>query len=185
MTTANVWGSRRHLTHINRKSITEHPEWTTKSHPFYTQNDLPTTTTYLVCGDAPRLPPAHSPSLFTRCRFAMGAQQVKERGGGGGGGGAGTNHSSSTSTTAGDLRGGNVNALGAGSSLRASRIKSRTPKDGRQIGSNIFTEHSGKRPIRTYRTKSIKYVFNTSLPFDFFFVLGFSPLLLLLLFFGA
>lgn len=54
----------------------------------------------------------------------MGAQQVKER-------------------TAGS-------ALGAGTSLRASRIKSRVPKDSRLIGSNIFTEHSGKRPMRTY-----------------------------------
>ncbi|XP_037043232.1 tyrosine-protein kinase Abl isoform X2 [Bradysia coprophila] len=46
----------------------------------------------------------------------MGAQQVKE------------NTSAST--------------LGAGTSIRASRIKSRVPKDGRLIGSNIFTEHS-------------------------------------------
>lgn len=54
----------------------------------------------------------------------MGAQQVKER-------------------TAGS-------ALGAGTSLRASRIKSRVPKDSRLIGSNIFTEHSGKQQLRTY-----------------------------------
>ncbi|KAJ6641175.1 hypothetical protein Bhyg_06110 [Pseudolycoriella hygida] len=46
----------------------------------------------------------------------MGAQQVKE--------------STSAST------------LGAGTSIRASRIKSRVPKDARLIGSNIFTEHS-------------------------------------------
>lgn len=53
----------------------------------------------------------------------MGAQQVKERT-------IGNNQNS---------------ALGvAGSSLRASRIKSRVPKDGRLIGSNIFTEHNGK-----------------------------------------
>lgn len=49
---------------------------------------------------------------------AMGAQQVKE----------------STSTS----------ALGAGTSIRASRMKSRVPKDSRLIGSNIFTEHSGE-----------------------------------------
>lgn len=53
--------------------------------------------------------------------IAMGAQQVKE--------------STSAST------------LGAGTSIRASRIKSRVPKDGRLIGSNIFTEHSGESQI--------------------------------------
>lgn len=53
--------------------------------------------------------------------IAMGAQQVKE--------------STSAST------------LGAGTSIRASRIKSRVPKDGRLIGSNIFTEHSGESSI--------------------------------------
>lgn len=57
---------------------------------------------------------------------------MKERSSGGGGGtgtgGAGTGSS-----------------LGlAGSSIRSSRNKSRVPKDSRILGSNIFTEHSGK-----------------------------------------
>lgn len=60
----------------------------------------------------------------------MGAQQVKDRSGGSVGG-VTTN-----------------NTLGAGTSIRASRIKPRgtAPKDARNIGigSNIFTEHSGK-----------------------------------------
>lgn len=47
----------------------------------------------------------------------MGAQQVKER--------------ASTSTL-------------AGSSIRASRMKSKVPKDPRSIISNIFTEHNGE-----------------------------------------
>lgn len=59
----------------------------------------------------------------------MGAQQVKERSSGGGGVGGGTSSS-----------------LGAGSSIRSSRNKSRVPKDSRILGSNIFTEHSGKCP---------------------------------------
>lgn len=59
----------------------------------------------------------------------MGAQQVKE--------------STSAST------------LGAGTSIRASRIKSRVPKDGRLIGSNIFTEHSGESQMNFYLTSLI------------------------------
>lgn len=56
----------------------------------------------------------------------MGAQQVKER-------------TSSTST-----------ALGLGtSSIRHSRTKPRVPKDSRILGSNIFTEHSGKFMLNT------------------------------------
>ncbi|XP_055387184.1 tyrosine-protein kinase Abl isoform X2 [Condylostylus longicornis] len=84
----------------------------------------------------------------------MGAQQAKDRsssssnqntttscigltgvssssGGGSGGSGSGGNSSSLV-----------CNALGAGSTLRASRIKSRVPKDTRVAGSNIFTEHT-------------------------------------------
>lgn len=59
----------------------------------------------------------------------MGAQQVKDRSGGSVGGVTTTN-----------------NTLGAGTSIRASRIKPRgaATKDARNIGSNIFTEHSGK-----------------------------------------
>lgn len=74
----------------------------------------------------------------------MGAQQVKDRSGGNISGVTGAN-----------------NTLGAGTSIRASRIKPRGtgggggggggvgaagagPKDPRNIGSNIFTEHSGK-----------------------------------------
>lgn len=71
----------------------------------------------------------------------MGAQQVKDRSGGNISGVTGAN-----------------NTLGAGTSIRASRIKPRGtggvsggggvagagPKDARNIGSNIFTEHSGK-----------------------------------------
>lgn len=49
----------------------------------------------------------------------MGAQQVKERSSG-------------------------ERSLGAGTSIRSSRMKPRVPKDGRQIGSNIFTEHNGE-----------------------------------------
>lgn len=64
----------------------------------------------------------------------MGAQQAKDRSSGG------NNIASSTSS----LAGGNV--LGAGSTLRASRIKPRNQKDTTRIaiGSNIFTEHNGK-----------------------------------------
>lgn len=54
---------------------------------------------------------------------------MKERSAGGGGIGGGTSSS-----------------LGAGSSIRSSRNKSRVPKDSRILGSNIFTEHSGKCP---------------------------------------
>lgn len=50
----------------------------------------------------------------------MGAQQVKER--------------ASTTTLGG----------AAGSSIRASRMKSKVPKDSRSIISNIFTEHNGE-----------------------------------------
>lgn len=64
----------------------------------------------------------------------MGAQQVKERSSGGGGGGGG-------------VGGGPSSSLGAGSSIRSSRNKSRVPKDSRILGSNIFTEHSGKYPF--------------------------------------
>ncbi|XP_065074148.1 tyrosine-protein kinase Abl isoform X2 [Ochlerotatus camptorhynchus] len=59
----------------------------------------------------------------------MGAQQVKERSSGGGVGGGG-------------VGGGTSSSLGAGSSIRSSRNKSRVPKDSRILGSNIFTEHS-------------------------------------------
>lgn len=86
----------------------------------------------------------------------MGAQQVKEGRSGiasnnttvGSSGIIGTNNGCNTIT-------GNCSAInnsvsssstfGAGSSLRASRInKSRTPKDSKIIGLNIFTEHNGK-----------------------------------------
>lgn len=50
-------------------------------------------------------------------------------GGGGGGGGAGVTSN---------------NAFGAGSSIRASRMKSRQQKDSKMVVSNIFTEHSGE-----------------------------------------
>lgn len=81
----------------------------------------------------------------------MGAQQGKDRsalgsgtttscigigGSGGSSGSSGVCIVSSSSSS--------INPLGAGSTLRASRIKSRTPKDNRLVGSNIFTEHSGK-----------------------------------------
>ncbi|XP_063699525.1 tyrosine-protein kinase Abl [Culicoides brevitarsis] len=59
----------------------------------------------------------------------MGAQQVKER---------------TSSTSSGTL------GLGAGSSLRHSKTKPRVPKDGRTLGSNIFTEHNAllqSRPL--------------------------------------
>lgn len=70
----------------------------------------------------------------------MGAQQVKER--------------SATGTIGGGSVTGN-NTLGAGTSIRASRIKPRGGavggggggggvKDARNIGMNIFTEHSGE-----------------------------------------
>lgn len=49
--------------------------------------------------------------------------------GGGGGGGAGVTSN---------------NAFGAGSSIRASRMKSRQQKDSKMVVSNIFTEHSGE-----------------------------------------
>lgn len=50
------------------------------------------------------------------CRgaIAMGAQQAKERG------------------------------TASGASMRSARTKPRVPKDPRILGSNIFTEHSGK-----------------------------------------
>ena len=60
----------------------------------------------------------------------MGAQQVKERAAG---------------------------SLGAGTSLRASRIKSRGPKDAKTIGSNIFTEHSGKSNYKLQLRNYIMY----------------------------
>lgn len=58
-----------------------------------------------------------------------------------------------------------VSTLGAGTSIRASRIKSRVPKDGRLIGSNIFTEHSGESIIYltscldlSYRVSPLKLI---------------------------
>lgn len=60
----------------------------------------------------------------------MGAQQTKERSSGGVGPG-------------GISPAGGSN-FGAGSTLRASRIKPRSQKESRGTGSNIFTEHSGK-----------------------------------------
>lgn len=56
----------------------------------------------------------------------MGQQQVKER---------------TSSTSSGTL------GLGAGSSLRHSKTKPRVPKDGRILGSNIFTEHNGEYTV--------------------------------------
>lgn len=38
----------------------------------------------------------------------------------------------------------NSNAFGAGTSIRASRMKSRQTKDAKTVGSNIFTEHNGE-----------------------------------------
>lgn len=89
----------------------------------------------------------------------MGAQQVKEgrsSGGGGGGGGAITaaTVANIASNNAGASLGSNCSALtgsvpntgsfGAGSSIRASRMsKSRTPKESKVVGLNIFTEHNG------------------------------------------
>lgn len=74
----------------------------------------------------------------------MGAQQVKEGRSGavssGISGGGGSNN-------VGGLT--NNSTFGAGTSLRASRIKSRSTKDSKLIGSNIFTEHSGKFEIST------------------------------------
>ena len=80
----------------------------------------------------------------------MGAQQPKGStpsgiiAGGSSGGVGGV--SSGGGGVGGGVSVGNIgcNALGAGSTLRASRIKPRVPKDSRVIGSNIFTEHSGK-----------------------------------------
>lgn len=81
----------------------------------------------------------------------MGAQQGKDRsalgsgtttsciGIGGSGGSSGSSGACIVSSSS-----SSINPLGAGSTLRASRIKSRTPKDNRLVGSNIFTEHSGK-----------------------------------------
>lgn len=91
----------------------------------------------------------------------MGAQQVKEgRGSGGGTGGC----AAVTSSTVGNIGSGNIgpnipnqictapsgsvssnSTFGAGSSIRASRMsKSRTPKEAKIAGLNIFTEHNGK-----------------------------------------
>lgn len=88
----------------------------------------------------------------------MGAQQVKEgrsgavsSGTSGGGVGGGI-----TGNVGGVVGGGgtsniggltNNSTFGAGTSLRASRIKSRSTKDSKVSGSNIFTEHSGKCPF--------------------------------------
>lgn len=90
----------------------------------------------------------------------MGAQQGKDRSALGGGAGSvsttscigiGMGGSGSSGSSGGNSNnivgigiGSSINPLGAGSTLRASRIKSRTPKDNRLVGSNIFTEHSGK-----------------------------------------
>lgn len=63
---------------------------------------------------------------------AMGAQQVKER-------------TASSSTSSG---------LGT-SSIRNSRTKPRVPKDSRILGSNIFTEHSGKWWTNKYTILSV------------------------------
>lgn len=79
----------------------------------------------------------------------MGAQQGKDRSALGSGttscigiGGSGSSGSSGVCIV--NSSSSSMNPLGAGSTLRASRIKSRTPKDNRLVGSNIFTEHSGK-----------------------------------------
>lgn len=88
----------------------------------------------------------------------MGAQQIKEvRSGatgsssvGGSGTVSGINNSISSSgigVSPAVLSGSGLtsnNTFGAGSSIRASRIKSRQSKDTKIVGSNIFTEHSGK-----------------------------------------
>lgn len=105
--------------------------------------------------------------------------QQQSLGGGGSSGSstaaaAGAVTPNAAAAAAGNAGVGSSNALGAGSSLRASRIKSRTAKDTaattattRHIGSNIFTEHSGKRPIRTYNNNHstaihILYLYETT-----------------------
>lgn len=94
--------------------------------------------------------------------FTMGAQQVKEGRSSGAGGGI-IGHTTSTSgigncAVLSSSSGGGVaatgggggagvtsnNAFGAGSSIRASRMKSRQQKDSKMVVSNIFTEHSGE-----------------------------------------
>lgn len=85
----------------------------------------------------------------------MGAQQVKESRNGSSsvttslGTGVGSNGSSNAGTNNGNCP--TINAsvagsstFGAGTSLRASRInKTKTPKESKIIGLNIFTEHNG------------------------------------------
>lgn len=92
----------------------------------------------------------------------MGAQQVKEGRGSGAGSGI-IGHTTSTSgigncavlSSSSGVGGGGAgggssvgvtsnNAFGAGSSIRASRMKSRQQKDSKMVVSNIFTEHSGE-----------------------------------------
>lgn len=80
----------------------------------------------------------------------MGAQQVKDRSGGSVGGVTGSS-----------------NTLGAGTSIRASRIKPRGtgPKDARNIGSNIFTEHSGESIVLFLSFLLSKFCFSFRLKF--------------------
>lgn len=94
--------------------------------------------------------------VFCRHDGGMGAQQIKESRNGSGsittsfGTGVGSNGGSNPGTISGNCSAisGSVasgGTFGAGTSLRASRIsKSKTPKDAKIVGLNIFTEHNGK-----------------------------------------
>lgn len=96
--------------------------------------------------------------MFHQCRYdeGMGAQQVKESRNGSGnivtglGTGVASNCSNNTGTNSGNgpaLSGSIASGgtFGAGTSLRASRIsRSKTPKEAKVVGLNIFTEHNGE-----------------------------------------